>query len=177
MSSSFDLSKPVAIGSDHAGYDFKEELISFLEAKDFTSHDFGTHSKDSVDYPDFAHPVANAVEKGEASFGILLCGSANGVAITANKHKGIRAAICWGEELAKLAREHNNANILCIPARFVREGDAEKMVQLFINTPFEGGRHQRRVEKLLKVADPMAIRYLSSIYGFFKNYQAYICAC
>ena len=148
MSSSFDLSKPVAIGSDHAGYDFKEELISFLEAKDLSYHDFGTHSKDSVDYPDFAHPVANAVEKGEASFGILLCGSANGVAITANKHKGTRAAICWGEELAKLSREHNNANILCIPARFVREGDAEKMVQLFINTPFEGGRHQRRVEKI-----------------------------
>lgn len=149
MSSSFDLSKPVAIGSDHAGYDFKEEMISFLEAKDLPFHDYGTHSKDSVDYPDFAHPVANAVERGEASFGILLCGSANGVAITANKHKGIRAAICWGEELAKLAREHNNANILCIPARFVREGDAEKMVQTFINTPFEnGGRHQRRVEKI-----------------------------
>lgn len=148
MSSSFDLSKPVAIGSDHAGYDFKEELISLLEAKDLSYKDFGTHSKDSVDYPDFAHPVANAVEKGEASFGILLCGSANGVAITANKHKGIRAAICWGEELAKLAREHNNANILCIPSRFVREGDAEKMVQLFINTPFAGGRHQRRVEKI-----------------------------
>ena len=149
MSSSFDLSKPVAIGSDHAGYDFKEEMISFLEAKDLPFHDYGTHSKDSVDYPDFAHPVANAVERGEASFGILLCGSANGVAITANKHKGIRAAICWGEELAKLAREHNNANILCIPARFVREGDAEKMVQTFINTTFEaGGRHQRRVEKI-----------------------------
>ena len=148
MSSSFDLSKPVAIGSDHAGYDFKEELISFLEAKDLPYHDYGTHSKDSVDYPDFAHPVANAVEKGEAAFGILLCGSANGVAITANKHKGIRAAICWGEELAMLAREHNNSNILCIPARFVREGDAEKMLQLFINTPFGGGRHQRRVEKI-----------------------------
>lgn len=149
MSSSFDLSKPVAIGSDHAGYDFKEELISFLEAKDLPYHDYGTHSKDSVDYPDFAHPVANAVEKGEASFGILLCGSANGVAITANKHKGVRAAVCWGEELAKLAREHNNANILCVPSRFVREGDAEKMVQLFINTAFEdSGRHQRRVEKI-----------------------------
>ena len=148
MSSSFDLSKPVAIGSDHAGYDFKEELISFLEAKDLTYHDFGTHSKDSVDYPDFAHPVANAVEKGEASFGILLCGSANGVAITANKHQGIRAAICWGEELAKLAREHNNANIICIPSRFVSEGDAEKMVDLFRSTEFEGGRHEKRVGKI-----------------------------
>ena len=148
MSSSFDLSKPVAIGSDHAGYDLKEELISFLEAKDLAYHDYGTHSKDSVDYPDFAHPVSNAVEKGEAAFGILLCGSANGVAITANKHKDIRAAICWGEEIVKLAREHNNANVICIPARFVREAEAEKMLQLFINTPFEGGRHQKRVEQL-----------------------------
>lgn len=148
MTSSFDLSKPVAIGSDHAGYDLKEELISFLEAKDLAYHDYGTHSKDSVDYPDFAHPVSNAVEKGEAAFGILLCGSANGVAITANKHKGIRAAICWGEEIVKLAREHNNANVICIPARFVREGDAEKMLQLFIHTPFEGGRHQHRVQKI-----------------------------
>lgn len=146
--SPFDLSKPVAIGSDHAGYDLKEELISFLEAKDIAYRDFGTHSNDSSDYADFAHPVAHAVENGEAAFGILLCGSANGVAITANKHKGVRAAISWGEELAKLAREHNDANILCIPARFVRDGDAEKMVQLFINTPFEGGRHQRRVEKI-----------------------------
>lgn len=148
MSSTFNLNKPIAIGSDHAGYDYKEELISFLEAKDLAFHDYGTHSKESVDYPDFAHPVADAVEKGEAAFGILLCGSANGVAITANKHKGIRAAICWGEELAKLAREHNDANVICIPARFVREGDAEKMVQVFMNTSFEGGRHQRRVEKI-----------------------------
>ena len=146
--SPFDLSKPIAIGSDHAGYDHKEELISFLEAKDLAYRDYGTNSKDSADYPDFAHPVSEAVENGEAAFGILLCGSANGVAITANKHKGIRAAICWGEELVKLAREHNNANIICIPARFVREGDAEKMVQLFMNTTFEGGRHQRRVEKI-----------------------------
>jgi ribose 5-phosphate isomerase B len=144
----FNLNKPIAIGSDHAGYEYKEDLISFLEAKELSFHDFGTHSRDSVDYPDFAHPVADAVEKGEAAFGILLCGTANGVAITANKHKGVRAAICWGEELAKLAREHNDANILCIPARFVREGDAEKMVQLFMYTSFEGGRHQRRVEKI-----------------------------
>lgn len=148
MTSSFDLTKPIAIGSDHAGFDLKEELISFLEAKDLAYHDHGTHSKDSVDYPDFAHPVSSAVENGEAAFGILLCGSANGVAITANKHKGIRAAICWGEEIVKLAREHNDANVICIPARFVNEGDAEKMLELFISTPFEGGRHQRRVEKI-----------------------------
>ena len=148
MNSPFDLSKPVAIGSDHAGYDYKEDLISFLEAKGLSYHDCGTHSKDSVDYPDFAHPVAEAVQNGEASFGILLCGSANGVAITANKHQGIRAAICWGEDLAKVVREHNDANIICIPARFVREGDAEKMVDIFMHTNFEGGRHKRRVEKI-----------------------------
>lgn len=148
MHSPFDLSKPIAIGSDHAGFDYKEDLISFLEGKGMPFKDYGTHSKDSVDYPDFAHPVANAVENDEAAFGILLCGSANGVAITANKHKGIRAAICWGEEIAKLSREHNNANIICIPARFVREGDAEKMVDIFMSTEFEGGRHARRVEKI-----------------------------
>lgn len=148
MHSQFDLSKPIAIGSDHAGYDYKEDLISFLEGKGLPFKDYGTHSKDSVDYADFAHPVSTAVENGEASFGILLCGSANGVAMTANKHQGIRAAVCWGEELAQLAREHNNANIICIPARFVREGDAEKMVALFITSDFEGGRHLRRVEKI-----------------------------
>src|SRR5215510_13803526 len=148
MNSPFNLSKPVAIGSDHAGYDYKEDLISFLEGKGLPYQDFGTHTKDSVDYPDFAHPVAEAVESGEFSFGILLCGSANGVAITANKHQGIRAAICWGEEIAKITREHNDANIICIPARFVREGDAEKMVDIFMNTVFEGGRHTARVNKI-----------------------------
>ena len=148
MHSPFDLSKPIAIGSDHAGYEYKEDLISFLEGKGLPFKDFGTHSKDSVDYADFAHPVASSVENGEAAFGILICGSANGVAMTANKHQGIRAAICWGEELAQLARSHNNANIICIPARFVREGDAEKMVAHFITTEFEGGRHSLRVEKI-----------------------------
>lgn len=148
MQIQFDRNKPVALGSDHAGFDYKEDLISFLEAKGISYHDYGTHSKDSVDYPDFAHPVANAVEEGEASFGILICGSANGVAITANKHQGVRAAVCWGEELAQLSRSHNNANIICIPARFVREGDAEKMVELFMDTGFEGGRHEIRVEKI-----------------------------
>jgi ribose 5-phosphate isomerase B len=148
MHSPFNLSKPIAIGSDHAGFDYKEDLISFLEGKGLPFTDFGTHSRDPVDYADFAHPVAKSVEKGESSFGILLCGSANGVAITANKHQDIRAAICWGEELSKLAREHNNANIICIPARFVREGDAEKMVNIFMNTAFEGGRHATRVNKI-----------------------------
>jgi len=144
----FDKNKPIAIGCDHAGFDCKEELISFLEGEGMKFMDFGTFSKDSVDYPDFAHPVAHSVESGESSFGILLCGSANGVAISANKHAGIRAAICWGEELAELARKHNNANIICIPARFVRDGDAEKMLDVFMNTEFEGGRHQNRVQKI-----------------------------
>ncbi|MBC7948434.1 MAG: ribose 5-phosphate isomerase B [Chitinophagaceae bacterium] len=148
MTSPFDLRKPIAIGSDHAGFPYKEDLISFLEGKSLAFKDFGTHSIDSVDYPDFAHPVAKSVEQGESAFGILLCGSANGVAITANKHQGVRAAICWGEELAKLARQHNDANIICIPARFVREGDVEKMVNIFIGTTFEGGRHADRVNKI-----------------------------
>jgi ribose 5-phosphate isomerase B len=148
MNSPFDADKPIAIGSDHAGYDYKEDLISFLEGKSLQYIDYGTDTKDSVDYPDYAHPVAAAVEEQKASFGILICGSANGVAITANKHQGIRAAICWGEELAQLARAHNNANVICIPARFVREGDAEKMVEIFMTTEFEGGRHQNRVKKI-----------------------------
>ena len=146
--SSFNLSLPVAIGCDHAGFELKESIISFLDGKNIPYKDFGTYSIDSVDYPDFAHPVAEEVESQQASFGILICGSANGVAITANKHQGIRAAICWGEELAELARKHNDANIICIPGRFVREKDAEKMVDIFINTEFEGGRHLNRVNKM-----------------------------
>lgn len=146
--SPFNLSLPVAIGSDHAGYNYKEEIISFLDGKNVKWKDFGTFSIDSVDYPDFAHPVAQAVENGDAAFGILICGSANGVAITANKHQGIRAAICWGEELADLARKHNDANIICIPARFVRENLVEKMLEIFMHTEFEGGRHQTRVSKI-----------------------------
>ena len=144
----FNLKLPIAIGCDHAGFDCKEDPISLLEAEGLQFKDFGSFSKESVDYPDFAHPVANAVEQGEVAFGILLCGSANGVAISANKHQGVRAAICWGEELAELARKHNDANIICIPARFVRDGDAEKMLDVFINTAFEGGRHQDRVNKI-----------------------------
>jgi ribose 5-phosphate isomerase B len=148
MPSPFDLQKPIAIGSDHAGFDFKNDVISFLEGQGLSFKDFGTHSKDSVDYPDFAHPVSNAVESGEYAFGILLCGTANGVAITANKHQGIRAGICWGEEIAQLIRQHNDANIICIPSRFVREGDVEKMITAFMETPFEGGRHATRVGKI-----------------------------
>jgi ribose 5-phosphate isomerase B len=136
----------IAIGADHAGYEYKELLKEHLQQLELK--DFGTNSPDSVDYPDFAHPVANAVEKGEAQLGILVCGSANGVAITANKHQGIRAAICWTEELAELARQHNNANVLCIPARFVSPDLAKAIAQKFLNTSFEGGRHENRVNKI-----------------------------
>lgn len=146
--SPFNLKLPVAIGCDHAGFDCKEDLISFLEGETVAYKDFGTYNKDSVDYPDFAHAVATAVEKGEAAFGILLCGSANGVAITANKHQGIRAGLCWDEEIASLVRKHNDANIICIPARFVSDGLAEKMLDIFMNTAFEGGRHATRVGKI-----------------------------
>lgn len=146
--STFNLSLPIAIGSDHAGFSYKESVISFLDGKNLVYKDFGTYSPDSVDYPDFAHPVANAVEEKEAAFGILICGSGNGVAMSANKHQGIRAAICWGEELTELARKHNDANIICIPARFVREDLVEKMLEIFMHTEFEGGRHQGRVNKI-----------------------------
>lgn len=136
----------IAIGADHAGYEYKEAIAKWLDNKNLK--DFGTYSPESADYPDFAHPVAAAVERGEFDYGILVCGSANGVAITANKHQGIRAAICWNEELASLARKHNNANIVCIPARFISIEEAEKIVQVFLNTEFEGGRHGRRVNKI-----------------------------
>ena len=148
MNTSFDLTKPVAVGSDHAGYEYKNLIVDFLKSKGLEVKDFGTHSPDSVDYPDFAHPVSNAVENGEAAFGVLVCGSANGVAITANKHQDIRAAICWQTEISQLARQHNNANIICIPARFVSTTVAEQMVDAFFNTSFEGGRHEKRVNKM-----------------------------
>ncbi|MEY4702295.1 MAG: ribose 5-phosphate isomerase [Bacteroidota bacterium] len=144
----FNLEKSIAIGSDHAGFDYKETLKKHLSEQGFHVSDMGTHDTSSVDYPDFAHPVAKAVESKEAAFGILICGSANGVAITANKHQGVRAAICWGDELSALARQHNDANIICIPARFVSETVAITMVDTFMNTAFEGGRHQNRVNKI-----------------------------
>lgn len=140
--------QPIAIGADHAGFDMKNELICFLEQKGMQVKDMGVYENKSADYPDFAHPVANAVKKREVSFGILVCGSGNGVAITANKHQGIRAALCWTPEIAKLARQHNNANVICLPSRFVSIADAKEMVDLFMNTEFEGGRHQARVDKI-----------------------------
>jgi ribose 5-phosphate isomerase B len=136
----------IAIGSDHAGFDYKQVLLQAVQASELK--DFGTYSNVSADYPDFAHPVASAVESGDFDLGILVCGSANGVAITANKHQDIRAAICWNEELAELARKHNNANIVCIPARFISIEEAKKIVTVFLNTDFEGGRHATRVGKI-----------------------------
>ncbi|MEY4384615.1 MAG: Ribose-5-phosphate isomerase [Bacteroidota bacterium] len=137
-----------AVGGDHAGFDYKADLIEYLASKNIQSKDFGTYSADSVDYPDFAHPVAESVEKGEFTFGLLLCGSANGVAITANKHQGIRAGLAWNTEVAKLVRQHNDANVLCLPVRFIRLEDAKACIDMFLATPFEGGRHQNRVDKI-----------------------------
>ena len=137
----------LAIGSDHAGFEYKEKLKKLL-GEGYEVKDFGTYSEASADYPDFAHPVSSAVENKEFDLGILVCGSANGVAITANKHQGIRAAICWNEDLALLARKHNNANVLCIPARFIDFKLTEKIVDKFIKTDFEGGRHATRVNKI-----------------------------
>ncbi|MHA7130370.1 ribose 5-phosphate isomerase B [Algoriphagus namhaensis] len=138
----------LALGGDHAGYEFKQRLIKKLEELGHEVKDFGPFSDASVDYPDYVHPLSTAVEKGEFELGIVICGSGNGVAITANKHQGIRAALCWNEDLAALARQHNNANVLALPARFLPYDLAEKLAEIFINTDFEGGRHQNRVDKI-----------------------------
>ncbi|MBA9075900.1 MULTISPECIES: ribose 5-phosphate isomerase B [Rufibacter] len=138
----------IALGGDHAGYQYKEVLKQALEAQGHELKDFGPFSEASVDYPDFVHPLSTAVENQEYELGILICGSGNGVAMTANKHAGVRAALCWNKELAQLARSHNNANVLCIPARFVTDEAAKEMALAFLSTPFEGGRHQNRVNKI-----------------------------
>jgi ribose 5-phosphate isomerase B len=148
MNNVFDSSKPIAIGSDHAGFEYKSMIIEMLEGRGLQVKDFGTYNTSSVDYPDFAHPVSSAVESGEAACGVLICGSANGVAITANKHQGIRAGIAWNNEVASLVRKHNNANVICVPARFVSPPTAEEIVNIFLSTEFEGGRHQTRVSKI-----------------------------
>ena len=146
--SDFTKSKPVAIGCDHAGFEYKEAIKAHLVKLGWEVKDFGTDGPHSVDYPDFAHPTSAFVESGEAAFGVLICGSANGVAITANKHQGVRAGLCWDNEVAKLVRMHNNANIICMPARFVALPYALQMLDTFIETPFEGGRHANRVGKI-----------------------------
>jgi len=138
----------IAIASDHAGFDTKQVLISYLLEKGFTVKDFGTDTGESMDYPDTAHPAALAVEKGEYKLGIVLCGSGNGINMTTNKHQGIRSALCWQADIAVLAREHNNANVCAIPARYVSVEQAKNIVDAFLNTDFEGGRHQRRIDKI-----------------------------
>lgn len=140
--------KKIAIGGDHAGYEYKQKVIEKLKSEGYEVTDFGPNSADSVDYPDYIHPMASSLEKGDQDLGIAICGSGNGVCMTANKHQGIRAALCWDNELAALARQHNNANVICIPARFVAYELAESMVHTFISTDFEGGRHERRVNKI-----------------------------
>jgi len=140
--------KKIAIGCDHAGFPYKNSIVELLREKGIEVKDFGTHSEDSVDYPDFVHPVSEHVEHEEADLGVVLCGSGNGVAMTANKHQGIRCALCWNERVAELAREHNNANVIAIPMRFVSEFLALRMVEKFISAEFEGGRHERRVGKI-----------------------------
>lgn len=138
----------LGIASDHAGYEMKEELRKYLVEMGYEVKDFGTHSPESMDYPDVAHPLAESVEKGEVELGIALCGSGNGISMTLNKHQGVRAALCWNEELAALARQHNDANVLSLPARFISVDLAKKIVMKFLGSSFEGGRHQRRVEKI-----------------------------
>lgn len=138
----------LSIGNDHAGTDYKFAIIKHLEAKGYSLNNYGTDSSDSVDYPDFVHPVAQDIDTKKVDLGILICGSANGVAITANKYKSVRAGLCWTKEIVSLVRQHNDANILCIPARFTSIPQAIQMVDVFLNTAFEGGRHQARVDKM-----------------------------
>ncbi len=138
----------IALGSDHAGVEYKKAIVEHLKNKGIETQDFGPQTTESVDYPDYIHPVADAVEKGDADMGIILCGSGNGAGMTANKHQGIRAALCWMPEIARLARAHNDANVLDIPARFVSPETALEMVDIFLSEPFEGGRHQRRIDKI-----------------------------
>ena len=137
----------ITIGCDHAGVEYKSKIVDFLEKEGHQVLDVGTHGKESVDYPDYAHKVAEEVLVG-ADFGVLICGSGNGVSMAANKHKGIRAALCWSEEITKLARQHNDANIISIPARFMPLETSTQIIKTFLTEPFEGGRHQRRVEKI-----------------------------
>ncbi|MBQ0114596.1 MAG: RpiB/LacA/LacB family sugar-phosphate isomerase [Bacteroidales bacterium] len=140
--------KPVALCSDHAGWATKQVVIALLEKEGIAYKDFGTYSEDSCDYPDFAHPCALAVERGECYPGIAICGSGEGINMTVNKHQGIRSALCWIPEIASLARQHNDANILAMPGRFLSPAEAEAIVTTFLTTPFEGGRHQRRIDKI-----------------------------
>jgi ribose 5-phosphate isomerase B len=138
----------VAFGCDHAGFDRKEAILDFLNSSGLVVMDFGTFSTESVDYPDFAHQVSKAVQKGAAQWGIVVCGSGNGVAITANKHEGIRCALCWLPELGALAHQHNNANVIALPGRYINDAQAVEIIKAYMNAVFEGGRHQRRIDKI-----------------------------
>lgn len=138
----------VSIGNDHAGPEYKSAIVKHLEDKGFSITNYGTNTTESADYPDFVHPVASDVDAGKVDFGILICGTANGVAMTANKYQKVRAGVCWNSEITHLTRQHNDANIICIPARFTSIPQAIKMVDVFINTEFEGGRHKRRIDKI-----------------------------
>lgn len=142
------MMKTVGMAADHAGYALKEELKSLLEEEGYKVRDFGTFSDESMDYPDVAHPLAKAVADGEVDFGVAMCGSGNGISMTLNKHKGVRAALCWEPELARLAREHNDANVLSLPARFISTAMAKEILKAYLSASFEGGRHKRRVEKI-----------------------------
>lgn len=140
--------KPVGLCSDHAGYELKSIIEGYLMSQDIQTRDFGTNSTESCDYPDYAHPAAEAVEKDEVYPCIAMCGTGNGISMTLNKHQGVRAALCWTREIAELARQHNDANVLVLPARFIAPEEALAIVDTFLNTPFEGGRHQRRIDKI-----------------------------
>jgi ribose 5-phosphate isomerase B len=138
----------IPIACDHAGFELKTKIIFFLEKKGYKIKDFGCHSDASIDYADYAHPLATLIEENKEMKGILLCGSGNGINMTANKHQGVRSALCWTSEIAKLARQHNDANVLTLPARFISEKEALEIVSIFFSTDFEGGRHQLRIEKI-----------------------------
>ena len=142
------MKKIIPIGADHAGFELKARIISYLTEKGYEMKDFGCYSTDSIDYPDFGHPVAQMVEENTGMLGILICGSGNGISMTANKHQGVRSALCWKKELAQLARQHNDANIITLPARFISEEEGIEMIDIFLSTEFEGGRHQNRVNKI-----------------------------
>jgi ribose 5-phosphate isomerase B len=138
----------IPIGADHAGFELKQYLIEYLTSKGYELKDFGCYSEDSIDYPDYGHPVAEMVQENKGMLGIIICGSGNGINMTANKHQGVRSALCWKKEIAELARLHNDANIIALPARFISKNEAIEMVDAFLTTTFEGGRHQRRIDKI-----------------------------
>ncbi len=141
----------IAVGSDHAGFKIKQEVVNYLDKKGLQYHDFGTHSEDAADYPDFAHPVAKGVQSGDYRFGIVVCGSGNGVNMVVNKYRGIRSALCWNKDVANIVRLHNDANICALPGRYLTPAEALDIIDVFLNTGFEGGRHLRRINKISPV--------------------------